>query len=225
MSLESAAGITESAGGDNEVDPEYEYTRTRGISTGGKALGKDRTYESGDWTSELDERYFTGGSPNDPPAYEVDKREPVDIEILEDESLVEQTAAFMFPGEVDRYTEVARITYNDMSTWHIPLPPWEKDCANFREHIVGTYVAQAIKAQAELDGRDGDEELRQWQIRRGNRDPDWFSDVAKTDMSEENRQWFNENMELVPDIPRTVQSVTSDPVSEVDVDSDWEDDW
>lgn len=172
----------------------------------------------------IDEKYYGEDTPNHPPIMPVSEKVAIGLEPIDDNEVVQEVAKWWDESRADEYVEVIRITFNDLSTWHIPLKPWDEDYARTREHIVRTYLPEVVKWKALVRGKDVQEVLEKWDKPWEESKPEWFEDVSDTGMSETTRKWINKNLSAVPHIDRKVES-DGDEV-ELDVeDDDWEDDW
>lgn len=224
MSLDSFK-VSEDTSSTETPNEEYEYSNGPRSTNVPESLAKVSTAPSTEWSTDLSPKYFGAGTPNLPPGFHVDNRVAVDIHILDDPQLVEEVAEFMFPSETERYVEVAKVIFNDMSTWHLPLPPWDKDYTGFRDHIVREYIPDVIKAQVDLAGGDGDMAKHKWEVKRGNAEAMWESDVGDCEMSESTRNWFNENKDWVPKLDKKVESMSDEVSLDIEDSDSWEDDW
>lgn len=210
---------------DDDNTDDYDYTRGSTVTDVPPSLSKLGESNDNGWFNGTDSRYYNPDSPNKPPAFKVPKRIAVDIELTTEQHLVQQTAEFWFPSEPERYTEVARITFNDMSVWYFPLPPWSKDYAGTRHHVVKEFVPEVIKARSDKAGMDGDRYKHLWEVRNGLARPHWLEDVDNAELSEANRKWFNENADWIPKIRKTIESQLDEVDIEVEDSYGWEDDW
>jgi len=176
----------------------------------------------GYWES-VDESLFDEDSPNSVPLMAVPEKLAAEIEITDEPEVVEQVAKWWDEERSDQYVEVARILFNDLSTWHIPLRPWSKDYANIREGILKRYVPQVIKWEAILEGKDPDKALEEWDKPWNVKDPEWFNDVDDTGLTEDTRKWLNEDKDWLPHISKEINSNNEEV--DLDVEDGWEDDW
>lgn len=181
-------------------------------------------YPEGYW-QDVDPEYFGEGTPNQYPLMEVPERLAAEIEIISDDDVVEDVVEYWFPGKSEQYVEVARITFNDFSTWHLPLRSWDEDYTNTREELVKDYVPEVIRWEAIIEGRDPDEAIEEWDKPWEIEDPEWFSDVGDTGMSEETRKWLNDEIDGLSRVDRKVSSSSEDVELDIDDDDDWTDDW
>jgi len=172
---------------------------------------------------DVDGRFYSEDTPNEPPLMAVPEKLAAEIHIIDDSEIVQDVAEWWFPEAADEYTEAAKVVFNDFSTWHLPLKPWDKDYENSREHIIKTYVPEVIRWNAILEGENPDKAIEDWNKPWEIDDPDWFDDIEKTEMSEEFRKWCNKNADWLPHIDKKIKS--TDEI-ELDVEDDnWEDDW
>jgi hypothetical protein len=210
---------------DSEDVDEYEYTRGSTVTDVPPSLAKLNDRNDNDWFEGTDSRYYGENSPNKPPAFKVPNRIAVEIELVSDEDLVQQVAEFWFPSEPERYVEVACIIFNDMSVWYFPLPSWDEDYAGTRHHVVKEFVPEVIKARSDKAGMDGDWHKHLWEVRNGLARPDWLEDVDNAELSEANREWFNENADWIRKIRKNIESQLDEVDIEVENTYSWEDDW
>lgn len=189
-----------------------------------------------DWTSEWNidpqgfsanatEPFCSDDTPHEPPLYNVELKLAADIEIINDIELVNEVANYWFPSEVDRYTQVAAVVFNDASVWYLPLASWEKDYEGTRTHIVEKFIPDIVQWRALIDGRSPSKALDKYRDWNSIDEKKWVEDVEDTDMPEEYRQWFNDNAEWVEHISREVKSSSNNVNLGVDEDDSWTDDW
>lgn len=183
-------------------------------------------FEPGGYWDNVDEKFFGEDTPNQPPLMAVPEKLAAELHIIDDPDFVEEVGEWWSEREADSYTEVMKIVFNDLSVWHIPLKPWDKDYARVREHHIKQYLPEVIRWQAILDGEDPDQAVKEWEKPWAEWTPKWFSDVGDTEMSESTRKWFNNNARWMPHIDRKVESMGDEVEVELeDEDDDWADDW
>jgi len=170
------------------------------------------------------DRFFGEGTPNDPPIIYVDEKLAADMEIIDDENVVQEVVEFWSLPQPDRYVSVLKVTFNDFSNWHIPLPPWEKDYAKTRVNTIDKYMPEIIRWHAIVEGEDPEPRLQDWESQLEPSEPEWYGDLEKTGISEETREKVNNQLSAVPYIDKKIESTTYDADIEVEDDS-WEDDW
>lgn len=163
----------------------------------------------------VSEKYYGEGTPNVPPRLDVPEVLAADIEITSDPSKVEEVADFWFPNETDRYSKVITVYFNDGRTWNWPLPPWDSDSERARKHFIETYVPQIIKWECIKKGEDYKPKLEEFKQNHKITEPDWESLIEETEMSEEDRKWFNNNADWIPHISR---KASGDDMIDIEVD-------
>ena len=186
---------------------------------------KEHTLSPKGYTSDVDERFFGPDTPNKPPAIDVEIKLATNIQITDDDGLVSSVAEFWIPEEPDRYTEVAKVAFNDLSVWHIPLPPWEKDHSNFRMMLVDEFIPDIVQWKALNQGQSPSERLESWKKWLESDDYTWEDEVSDTEMSDSDRQWFNENLDNIKHLDRQVDSSCDYSNIEIDDIDSWENGW
>lgn len=197
------------------------------------SLGSDEVY---DWTSKWDiephgfsadasEPFCSEDTPHKPPLYNVELKLAADIEIINDIGLVNEVAEHWFPSQVNRFTQAAAVVFNDASVWYLPLATWEKDYEGIRTHLVNSFIPDIVQWKAIVDGRDPSEALEQYRDWNSIDEKEWVDDVDDTDMPEDYRQWFNDNVDWVGHISREIESSSDNVDLDVDEDDSWTDDW
>lgn len=169
-------------------------------------------YPGGYW-EDVDEDFFGEGTPNSPPLINVDTKLAAEVHITEDQGVVEEAAEFMFPEEVERYTQAVQIIYNDLSTWLLPLPPWGEDLAGTRDWLVRDIVPEVIQWEAILDGRDPEKALSEWEDGEGV-ETTWTDMIDETEMSDEDRKELNNKLGDNIDLPERVRKSKGINISE-----------
>lgn len=184
----------------------------------------------GYWDS-VDERFFGDDKPHDPPLMAVPERLAAEIEVVEDEEFAAEIASMWSFGDAEKHTEVIEVIFNDLSVWRMPAKPLDKDNLGIREHIVEQYVPETIKWEAIIEGENPHDALEEWEENGGVEEkdpedyfPDWFSDLDDTELSEEDRQWFNRNADWLERIDREVDAGSRDVDVEVESDYGWMED-
>lgn len=173
----------------------------------------------------VDERFFGEDTPNQPPLMNVSEKLAAEMEVIDDPDFVKEVGEWWSEREADSYNAVIRVIFNDLSTWHVPVKPWDKDYARTREHTVKRYVPEVIRWEAILNGEDPDKAIAEWDEPWGEHRPEWFDDFEHWEMEEQTRKWFNENADWLPHIDRTIESTEDEVELDVDDDEDWTDDW
>lgn len=176
------------------------------------------------YSVDVSDKYFGEDTPHEPPVVDVDLKLAADIEIISDEEFAKEVAEWWFPGETEKYIEVAAIIFNDGSIWYIPLASWDNDYEKTRMRIVDDYMSDVVQWKALVRGDNPREALEDWYDWKEPDKVEWLEDMDKTEMSEEQRKWFNENVDWLEHIDRTVESSSSDVELELE-DDDWTDDW
>ena len=177
------------------------------------------------FSKDPDSRFYGDESPNDPPAIDVDVKMATDIEIEEDSELATRAAETIGMGKPDKYTSVAVVAFNDMSTWHIPLRPWAEDNAEMRMFAVDSFIFDVIQWRAVIEGEDPQKRLDRWLKQFESDEEDWAEDVGDTELTDEQREWFNNHADWVDYIDRKVESNADEVDLDVEDDYSWEDDW
>jgi hypothetical protein len=208
------------------------------MSTGAKLMSKpepitEDTYKWHDewnlnpqgFSTNVDDRFFGNDSPNKPPVFDVDVKLAADVVISDDIELASEVAQYWFPEDSERFTQVAIIVFNDASVWHIPLAPSNKDYERTRQTIVDRYIPDVVQWKAILNGNDPAEALEQLKGEIESTEEKWVKELDQTDMSEEQRQWFNDNARWLDHIGRTVESSQDDVDLNVNGEEQWTDDW
>lgn len=173
---------------------------------------------------DVDERFFGDGTPNQPPLMEVPEKMAAELHIIDDEDVVQSAAELMFPNHSDEYTQVLRVVYNDLSTWHVPIKDWDDDSEMIMETIVQKYVPEVIKWEAIINGENPQDKLEEWDKPWEFDEPEWWSDMDHTGISEETRKWLNNSVPGVEYVDRKIESSKQEVDLEVE-DDDWTDDW
>lgn len=181
-------------------------------------------YPGGYW-EEVDEKYYGDDSPNQPPLFNVPEKLAAEINVIDDEDIVSEVSEWWNPKRKDDFNEVIQIVFNDFSTWHMPVRPWDEDYSRTRVHIVERYLPDVVKWRAILRGDDPDEVLEQWTPPWEQQKPDWEDDIDNTGFSEDTRQWLNDYASWMPHIDKEVGSESKDVELDIDEDDDWTDDW
>jgi hypothetical protein len=182
------------------------------------------SFERPDWQQKGEHCFFGEGTMNKPATKEVDEKQAIDINIIQDDAIVEQAAEVWTPEEKDKMVEAIQIVFNDGSTWHWPLRSWDNDPADMRGHYVERYAPEVIRWKAKQNGKDPDKAVRESRFYVETSEPEWVDRVKDTGLSEDARKWFNENAEYLPDLLKKVSSSGDDV--ELDTDNtDWTEDW
>lgn len=175
------------------------------------------------FSSSVDSDYFDDDSPHKPPAIDVDVKMAADVHISDDPKLVKEVTEYWFGEHDDRYIEVAKVVFNDGSVWCLPLADWDKDYTNTRIHIVDEYIPDVVQWKAITEGRDPSEALENFRDQTSEDDEQWVEDVGNTDMTEEQRRWFNNTLDHVNHIDRKVETKDVDVKVTEDIDTSWTD--
>lgn len=176
------------------------------------------------YSKNLDNRFFDDDSPHESPVLDVEVKLAADVEFSDDEELVQEVAEYWFPEEADRYEEVAKVVFNDLSVWYMPLASWENDDANLRISLIDSFFPDILQWKAIVRGDDPEEAVEEWESRFTIDDEGWEEDLTDTGMTEEQRVWFNNNAPWLEHISRERDSKVAD--MELDLgDDDWTDDW
>lgn len=188
--------------------------------------GSDNWYDSYDiepkgFPSTVDRDFFGDDSPHKPPAIEVDVKMAADIHITDDQELVENVTEYWFGEYSERFIEVAKVVFNDGSVWCLPLADWDRDYTNTRIHIIEEYIPDVIQWKAITEDRDPSEALEEFRNLTSDGDYSWTEDVDNTEMTDEQRRWFNNNLEHIEHIDRKVKSKGIDVEITQDVDTSW----
>lgn len=210
MSLQSFAGQYDS--NDGESEGPYNFDCEWHISLDG-------------YWSDIDPFYFGEHTPNQPPLMAVPEKLAADIDILQDETMIRALSEWLYSDDPGVYSEVIKITFNDFSTWHIPVQPWSEDHACVRMSTVEKYVPEIIKWEAIVHGKDPERVLESTELPWDDTEPEWFDDFEHRKMNENTRQWFNDNADWLPYIDETIKSDSEEVDMELDKDDDWTDDW
>lgn len=184
----------------------------------------NNSFERPEWQQKGRYRFVGEGTVNDPPSKEVDNKQVIDVNILDDDELVQEAAEMWTPEEEHKMVEVIQLVFNDGSTWHWPLREWDNDPAHTRQHFVEQYVPEVIRWQAKQNGEDPDEAIKESLFHTETSEPDWVERVTDTGLSEESRKWFNKNADYLPDLLKQVSS-SADTVDLDTEDTDWTEDW
>lgn len=174
---------------------------------------------------DVDPSYFGDDTPNEPPIMAVPEKLAADMEVIEDEELIQELVDWMYSDGQEKYSEVLKVTFNDFSTWHIPLRPWDKDYARIRMGAVERYVPEIIKWEAIVKGKNPKKALQEFDAPWEYTEPEWVSDFEHWEMKEDTRKWFNENADWLPYIDKTIKSDGDEVEVELAEDEDWTDDW
>jgi len=185
-----------------------------------------------DWHIRLDgywedvnREYYGDHTPNSSPLMAVPEKLAADIKIIQDDEVIQQLSDWIYDDDESIYSEVLKLTFNDFSTWHIPLRPWDKDYARIREGAVKKYVPQVIKWEAIVRGENPKEALEQYEFPWEDTKPDWFNDFEHFEFDEETRKWYNENVDWLPYIDKTIKSDDANIDIDTGDNDNWEDDW
>lgn len=195
--------------------------------SGSESSSTDQSVNSsktGDKEEQSTKQMFGDSTVNKEPTKEVNEKLAVDINIIKDDELVEQVAEMWTPKVKDKMEEAIQIVFNDGSTWHWPLRPWDKDAAKVRQHFIERYMPQVIRWEAMQNGEDPEEALKESMFYVDTSEPEWVDRIEDTETSEESREWFNNNADYLPDLMKTVSSSANDVDLDVDND-DWTEDW
>lgn len=174
---------------------------------------------------DTDTRFYGEDTPNDFPIIAVNELLAARIEIVEDEEWAKEVAQFWNISESRNITELVRITFNDLRTWHWPLRPWDKDPTKTRQHIVEKYVPQVIRWEAILEGEDPKEAVSEWENRHEDNSVDFAEIMDETDMSDEDRKWFNKNADWMPLLKRKVEKNDDVDINVAEDDSWMDEEW
>lgn len=172
-----------------------------------------------------DGRFYGENSPNDPPAIDVDVKMASDIVLEDNSEKAEEAAELIGFDKPSSYDEVAVVAFNDGSTWHLPIKDWSNDHASMRLMLVDEFIRDIIQWKAVINGEDPLERLSKWESNNNQDNYDWVEDVEDTEMSEEQRKWFNNNAEWVDHLDRVVESDNDSVDMDADDDYSWENDW
>ena len=175
--------------------------------------------------SSVDLSYFGDDSPHQPPIFDVDVKMAADVEIVEDQDIVRNVAEWWFGKHESRYTKVVKVIFNDISVWYYPLGEDGKDYENIITHVVDRYLPDIVQWKAVVDGDDPREALEEFRRETTEEEPDWVEDLEDTGMSDEYREWFNENLDTIDHIDREVKSRSETEDIDIEVEGDWTDDW
>lgn len=186
----------------------------------GKCKTENPKSQSEVFWQHTDTRFYGEGTPNDFPIIAVSELLAARIEIIEDEDWAKEVAQFWHISETENITELVKVTFNDLRTWHWPLRPWDKDPTKTRQHIVEKYVPQVIRWEAILEGEDPDEAVSNWENRHEDDTVDFVEIMDETEMSDEDRKWFNKNADWMPLLKRKVEKN-----EDVDIDVAEDDSW
>jgi hypothetical protein len=174
----------------------------------------------------VDSRFYNDELPNQPPLLSVNERLAAEIKILDEDDIVSKVSEFFFPESPDRYTEVARVLFNDLSTWHIPLPPWDKDYEKQRVRIVDRYIPEIIKWSCIIYKKDYQTEIEKWEDEISDQEKyEWMDRINDTEFTEEDIKWLNENMKWVETQHKVVKSDNDNVELNIGKENSWEDDW
>lgn len=206
MSLDSYAEPVESE--TDESDDSYTFDCNWHISLDG-------------YWDEVDPKYFGANTPNEPPLMAVPEKLAADMEIIQSDDIIQQLSNWIYNDDASIYTEVLKITFNDFSTWHIPLRPWDKDYARTRANSVKRYMPQIIEWNAIIQGNNPEQALEQFDPPWESNNPEWFDDFQHYEMDEETRKWYNENVDWLAHIDKTIKSDNEN----IDIDEGENDDW
>lgn len=193
-------------------------------------LSSDKTSKGDSWYIRPDkyidsgDTFFSDDSPNRRAAMRVPNRLAVDLKLIEDEDRVKSIAEWWDDSNPSQYNQVIKVVFNDFSTWHIPLRPWNKDYANIRGYVVERYLPEIIEFKAIINEEDPEQRVEEWIEQIEESEPKWFADVEDTEITEEQRKYFNKNADWLPHIDRTVGSSSEDVDLDLD-DESWTDDW
>jgi len=174
---------------------------------------------------DVDPEYYGDYTPNSPPLMAVPEKLAADMEIIEDDKLIQQLSDWIYEDDNSIYSEVLRLTFNDFSTWHIPLRPWDKDYARIREGAVEKYVPEIVKWEAIVRGENPKEALEQCDFPWEDTKPDWFDDFEHFEFDKETRKWYNENVDWLAYIDKTIKSDNANVDIYAGDNDNWEDDW
>lgn len=171
------------------------------------------------------EPFEDDSTPHKPPLIDVDLKLASDIEFLEDEELVGEVVDYWFPESKDRLDQVAAVFFNDGSVWYLPTTDWEKDYEGIRTHVVQKFIPEIIQWRAIVNGENPSEALSRHEQGLEPEEPEWEEDVADTEISEEDRMWFNENVDWLPHLDREIKSKSESIDLNVESGDSWADDW
>jgi len=169
---------------------------------------------------DTDTRFYGEGTPNDFPIIAVSELLAARMEIIEDKEWAHKIAQFWNIEDTENISELMKITFNDLRTWHWPLRPWDKDPTKTRQHLVEKYVPEVIRWEAIMEGEDPDEAVLEWENRYEDDSVDFIQLIEETDVSDEDRKWFNNNADWMPLLKRKVEKN-----DDVDIDIAEDDSW
>lgn len=178
------------------------------------------------FSTNIGEKFFGDDSPNKTPVVDVDVKLAADIIISDNPELVKEVAEYWFPEDTDRFKSVAKVVFNDGSVWHIPLPDWNKDYEGFRVDLVERFIPDVVQWKALVRGDDPSEALSRFREELNvEHDTSWEKELDDTEYTDEQRKWFNDNLDHVDYLQRTVESTSDSDNLDIGSDSNWEDDW
>jgi len=177
------------------------------------------------YSTEVDEEYFGEDTPHKPPVLDVDLKLAADIEIVDDDELVEEVAEYWFPSEKSRYNKAAAIIFNDVSVWYLPLANWDEDYEHTRVKIIDDFIEDIIQWRAIVDGRSPEKALEDWRDWKEPNVKQWVKELDDTELSEEYRNWFNNNVDWVSHISKTIESNSHEVELDLNDEDDWTEEW
>lgn len=178
-----------------------------------------------EYWDDVDERFYGGDTPNEPPLMNVPEKLAADMEYVDDPHYASTIAEQLDFNSPERYGAVITVIFNDFSTWKWPILVGDRELTSEVEHFIEKYIPEIIEWEAIVAGEDPDKALKEWYGERQDDDMSWMEEVSNTSMSDEVRKVFNEEVEWLPHINRTVETNTGMDSVDIDSDDDWTDDW
>lgn len=170
---------------------------------------------------EHDSRFFGEDKPNDPPLMNVPEKLAADMDYIEDPQTVLDIAESLEMRSPDRYDAAIRVIFNDFSTWHWPILKGDRELTNEVMHFIDEYMPQIVQWRAIVAGEDPKQALDEWNDVVEEKDYSWMDEIDNTELSEDDRQYLNDNASWLEHISRKVDA----PDIDIEDDSDWADDW